>query len=431
MSKVANSALTQKVIDAIKACAEDLGISPSLVTQPKLLAKDYGVTEWEIRKLGGLDLVKKANFPFEESALGEIHKAKKEKSYIAKLEKSLGEKIVTEELLADHFAKLELPKLSKSKVVPSATKKPRHVVVSLNDCHYGAVIDPEEVGGVNSFGWSEACRRTALLAKQVAEFKIQTRDEVECLHVIFNGDMLQGIIHDLTARNSDLLAMQQNGTLHILGNFLNYVKQFYPKVEVYATNGNHENSLHRREGGHRVTTHIYDSYLTPIYYGLTAMFHSDPNINFNLSKGLYVDCMLPAGRLLITHGDVLFSKQLGNPGTSINVKNLGEAVSKFNAGEVSMGKERIKMILFGHTHVFANFKTFDGVNIYIAPSLSGIDNFAASLALNHNNVGQVIWESTADHIFSDSRLVDLLEADQDKTLDKIIPVYNRGLKWQK
>lgn len=430
--KKKNSDLLNRVKKAIEAAAIELDKKPFLITKTDVLSNDYGITEWDLRKLGGIDKVKKAHFQFQEAELGEIHKLTKEKSYVSKLEKQLGEKIAYEEMLFDHFALLEFPKLSsKSKISQSTKKKNRHIVVSLNDCHYGAVVDPEEVGGVNSFGWLEASRRTALLAKQVAEYKLQHRDEVECLHVIFNGDMLQGIIHDLTARNSDLLAMQQNGTIHILANFLNHVKQFYPKVEVYGTFGNHENSLHRREGGHRVTTHIYDSYLTPVYYALSAMFQSDNSINFNFSKGLYVDAMLPAGRLLITHGDVLFSKQLGNPGTTINVKTLGEAISKFNAGEVAMGKEKIKMILFGHTHVFANFNTFDGVNVYIAPSLSGIDAFAASLAINHNNIGQVIFESTEDYMFGDARLVSLLEADKDKSLDEIIPIYDRGLKWQK
>jgi hypothetical protein len=426
-----SSTLTNKVIAAILACAKDLNITPAQVKLSNLMAKDYGITEWDIRKLGGIDLVKKSNFPFEEFELGEINKSKKERTYIAKLERAVGEKIAYEEMLSDHFAKLEFPKLSKPKLKPHPTVENRHVIVSLNDVHFGAIIDSEEIGGVNNYGWVEASRRTAFLADQVVQYKIQHRDEVECLHVIFNGDMLQGIIHDLTARNSDLLALQQNGAIHILANFLNYVKQFYPKMEVYATTGNHENMLHRREGGHRVSTHIYDSHVTPVYYALSLMFHNDPTVNFNLSKGLYVDCMLPAGRLLITHGDILFSKQLGNPGTAINVKNLGEAISKFNAGEISRGKPRVKMILFGHTHVQANFTTFDGVQVYIAPSMSGIDNFAASLALNHNNVGQVIWESTQNYIFSDARLVDLLKADNDKSLDKIVPVYNRGLAWQK
>lgn len=426
------SALTNKVVEAIKAAAKNLDKPPVLIKLSDLLSSDYGVTEWDIRKLGGLDLIKKTYFPFEELELGEINKSKKEKSYISKLEKIVGEKLVAEELLSDHFAKLEFPKLSpKPKTLPNKNTKDRHVVVSLNDVHYGLIVDPVEVGGVNKYGWTEASRRTALLAQQVAGYKIAHRDEVECLHVIFNGDMLQGIIHDLTARNSDLLALQQNGAIHILGNFIDYVRQHYKKVRVYGIKGNHDDPLHRREGGHRVTTHVYDSYITPVYYALSAMFYSDPNIEFIFEKGLYVNVNLPAGRLLVTHGDVLFSKQLGNNGTSINVKNLSDVINRFNAGELELGHDKVRMVLFGHTHNFATFKTFDGVLIYIAPSMSGVDNFAASLAINHNNVGQVIFESTPDYMYGDGRLVDLLSADKDASLDKIIPVYNRGLAWQK
>lgn len=430
-SKADNSELTKKVVAAIQACSDDLGIFPVLVTQSKLLAKDYGVTEWDVRKLGGLALILKANFPYEEQALGEVSKAKKERSYITKLEKIVGEKISYEEMLADHFGKLEFPKLSPKPKLPVKGIKPRHVVVSLNDVHYGLIVDPKEVGGVNKYGWTEASRRTALLAQQVAEYKIAHRSEVDCLHIILNGDILQGIIHDLTARNSDLLALQQNGAIHILGNFIDYVRRFYKKVKVYGVKGNHDDPLHRREGGHRVTTHIYDSYVTPVYYALSAMFYADPNIDFVFEKGLYVDVNLPAGRLLVTHGDVLFSKQLGNNSTSINVKTLSDVINRFNSGEVDMGHDKVKMILFGHTHNYASFLTYDGTHIYIAPSMSGVDNFAASLAINRNNVGQVIFESTEDYMFGDARLVSLVEADSDSSLDKIIPIYERSLSWQK
>lgn len=426
-----SSALTNKVLAAILACAKDLGKSTAQVTLSNLMAKDYGITEWDIRKLGGIDLVKKSNFPFEESELGEINKSKKERTYIAKLERAVGEKIAYEEMLSDHFAKLEFPKLSPKPKLPVKSIKPRHVVVSLNDVHYGLIVDPKEIGGVNKYGWTEASRRTALLAQQVAEYKIAHRSEVDTLHVILNGDMLQGIIHDLTARNSDLLALQQNGAIHILGNFIDYVRRHYKKVRVYGVKGNHDDPLHRREGGHRVSTHIYDSYITPVYFALSAMFYADPNVEFVLEKGLYVNVDLPAGRLLVTHGDVLFSKQLGNNGTAINVKNLSDVINRFNAGEMNMGHDKVRMILFGHTHNFAHFHTFDGVEILIAPSMSGVDNFAASLAINHNNVGQIIFESTDDYLIGDKRLVRLTDADNDTSMDKIIPIYDRGLSWRK
>src|SRR5258708_40174716 len=92
----------------------------------------------------------------------------------------------------------------------------------------------------------------------------------------------------------------------------------------------------------------------------------------------------------------------------------------------------VKLVLFGHVHNFAHFITSDGVEVYIAPSLSGTDGHSfGSYNANTNTIGQVLFESTPKFILGDSRLVRLKEADNDSTLDELIPIYHNSLKWQK
>lgn len=415
---------------AIETVAKEKDIHPSMVTKKDL--SDL-VTDWTYKQIGGLELVKNKYFPMEDKDHAAIVSLKKDKSYVASLEKRLGEKLNYEDLLQEHISKLELPKelkLSKPKNNKKVKGLKRDVVVSLNDTHFGCFVDPEEVGNVNSYGWKEACRRIALIAEQVVDYKVEKRNSVDRLHVILNGDMLAGVIHDLAGRTSDLLAIQQNGAIHILVNFINYVSKYYKKVKVYGMNGNHEDAPHRREGG-RVLSHKYDAASTPVFYALSSAFRNNKNISFNFTKSLSLDVALPGGRMLVSHGDVLFSKQLGNPGTSINVKSLSDAINRFNAGEVAKGNEPIKMVLFGHTHTQASFTTFDGIKVYIVPSLVGTDSYAYSLGINFNQAAQLIFESTEKHIIGDSRLIEVTEADKRSDLDKIIPLYNRDLEWKK
>lgn len=414
---------------AIEAAAKELGKHPSLVTKKDLVGS---VSDWAFKQVGGLELVKNKYFPMEEKELGTIVQLKSEKSYISKLEKQLGEKLNLEQEIKSCLSQLSLPKELAKPVKKSKSKVAgirRDVIVSLNDTHYGCFVNPEEVGNVNSYGWKEASRRTALIAEQVVDYKAEKRSSVDTLHVILNGDIVAGVIHDLAGRTGDLLALQQNGAIHILTNFLNHVRKHYKKVKVYGLSGNHDDSTHRREGG-RVLSHKYDSVLSPVFYSLSSAFRNDKNMTFNYTKGLSVDVMLPAGRMLVTHGDVLFSKQLGNPGTNINVKGLSDIINRFNTGEVARGNDPIKMVLFGHTHCHASFTTFDGIKVYIVPSMVGTDSYAYSLGINSNQAAQLIFESTAKHIIGDSRLVEVTEADKRPELDKIIPVYNRDLKWQ-
>lgn len=391
-----------------------------------------GVSERQLRNFGGLPKIKKAHFPNQNKDLAEVLSLSQQASYITKLEKQLAERKLTEELILSSLEKfvtpVELPKVGAYK--PKKGGLEREVVVSLNDCHYGLIVDPQEVNDSNKFGWQEACRRTALLAQQVADYKIEKRDQVKRLHVILNGDIVQGKIHDLTALTSDLLVMQQIGAAHILTHFIGHVAQHYPEVVVHGISGNHDDNLHRREGG-RVTSHKYDSVLNPVFYAVSLAFRNNKNVRFNLPKGLHLDIDLPGGRLVATHGDTLFSKQLGNPGTNLNIKGLSDVLNRWNQAELSKGKPQAKAFLFGHVHNFVHFKTFDGVQVYIAPSLSGIDGYAHSLAISHNNTGQVIFESTKNHIIGDPRLVEMTCADNNKELDKIIPTFNRLLAWEK
>jgi hypothetical protein len=412
-----------------------VGIATSLGKETKNLTlkdcSDNGLSERQIRKFGGLSKIKAAHFPETGKSLGEIKSLTDQAAYIRKLETQLAKKQLTEKLVEDTLNKITTPlNIPKANISTKKSGLHREVVVSLNDTHFGLIVDPKEVGGTNKFGWQEASRRTAMLAQQVADYKIEKRGEVKKLHVVLNGDIVQGKIHDMTALTSDLMVMQQNGAIHILTHFIGYVSQFYPEVVVHGISGNHDDSLHRREGG-RVTSHKYDSVINPVYYALSAAFRNESKISFNFPKGLHIDLNLPGGRAVFTHGDTLFSKQMGNPGTNVNVKGLSDVINRWNQAEIAKGNKPANLFVFGHTHFYCNFRTFDGVQVLILPCLSGIDSYAHSLALNHNNADQGIFESTPGYNLGDLRVVDLLKADSNSELDKIIPVYDRGLQWRK
>jgi hypothetical protein len=419
----------QRIITAIKNAAKALDKSVNEVTMQDLI-RIGEVTQWDIKMLGGFSSIKKAAFATDGKELGTIAKFKETNSYITKLERVVGKSQNLEEQLKEAIAKTIKPiKLSKYKgPKTSKSKLERELVVSINDVHYGLIVDPEEVGGVNKYSWTEACRRTALLAKQVAEYKIEKRAETKRLHVIINGDLLQGIIHDLTARTAELMVHQVNGATHILAHFIDYVSQHFENIVVHGVSGNHDDMPHRREGG-RVTSHKYDSFANMVYYSLSAAFKGNKNISFNFPKDLLATVQLPGGKMLVTHGDTLFGRELGNPSTSLNIKGLSNVIARFNTGEIEKGEDKFKMVLMGHVHNHVNFTTFDGVKVVVAPCMSGIDPYARSLSFNVNEIGQVIFESTKDHIYGDPRVVSLKAADNDKSLDKIIPTFKNELKF--
>ena len=418
------------IIAAIKAVNEEIHISKIKVGD--IVEHDESITEWDIRKLGGLNSIKSSKFPEEDKDLVGTSNLKKTNSYIKKLETQLGNKLSLQEELTKvveaNVQPLGRIPFKKHKSVKGSLR--REVVAMLNDTHVGLIVDPEEIGELNSFDFKEAGRRFAYFIKEVADYKPHVRSEVKKLHLILNGDMIAGIIHGLDTKGIHLLIHQKNALFHILTHGITFLAQEFKDIEVHGIAGNHCRAVHKGHG-QRPVSEIYDSLVNDVFYGISVAFRNNPRIGFNFPKTPYGFINLPGGRAMFAHGDHVFSKAIGNVGTAINVKALSIAIKNFNSGEVVKGNAPIKLLLLGHVHCYAHFITDDDVEVYIAPSLSGADSYSHSLTINTNFAAQVVFESTPEFILGDSRLIRVLKADKLSELDKIIPTYNKELKWIK
>lgn len=336
-----------KIKKAIKDAAKDLCIHPSKVSQGNLTDFDPTMTEWVVRKYGGLASIKKS-FPVEDKDLVSIKAQKDEGSYIKKLEKELADKQSLEQDIEEAIVQNIKPvkvKYYVSKKVKSTTV--RHNVAMLNDTHIGLKVDKKEVDNLNEFNMQIASRRIAFYIDEVCKYKHEKRDEVEVLHLLLNGDLIAGIIHGLQGNDLYMLTHQFNAAVHIFTNAIAHCVQHYKQVKVYFSTGNHGDSPHRREGG-RVLSQIYDSVEGKIFYAVSIAHRLTKNVEFFASNTLYQDFQLPAGRAAMTHGHLMFSSALGNPGTTVNTKTLGNAVSDFNVSQLRMKKEEVKLWMLGH-----------------------------------------------------------------------------------
>ena len=415
---------------ALKAVSEISGIHPQAVTLRQLTSFDENITEWTLRKFGGLSGLKK-NYPLTEKDLVQIKKQKDTNTYINKLEKELADKQTFEKEFREAIlGNIKPIKVNSYKSNKRKVKENRHVVAMLNDTHIGLKVNPKEVDNLNRFDFDIAARRIGYFIDEVCNYKKEKREEVNVCHLLLNGDLIAGIIHGLQGNDLHLLTHQFNGAVHIFTNAVKLLAENFKTVKVYFSTGNHGDSPHRREGG-RVLSQIYDSIEGQIFYAVSAAHRNTKNTEFIAGHTLYQDFQLPAGRAAFTHGHLMFSKQLGNPGSSVNTRGLGTAISDFNLSQRRMGNEEVRLFLFGHTHCHFHITTKSGVQIYNAPSLSGIDSFAYSIGITNNLTGQVVFESTEKHIIGDIRLIEVDEADTKKEYDNVISPYTKELVFKK
>lgn len=360
-------------------------------------------------------------------------KNKELQAELNKLKKLWGQKEnFKDEMLSAIKSKLTPIKFIKNKVAPSKNPNKRELIVMFNDLHLGLNVFPEEIGNVNEFNYTIASRRMACVIEQSVNFKPHNKSQISKVNLILNGDLICGINHGLNTKHLDLLVHQINCALSYFSHSITALHAGYPnaKLIVHGVSGNHSDSPHKREGSNRVVTEKFDNAENYIFYALSHIFSENPHISFNFPYTPYILIDLPAGRAMVTHGDLYFSKQLGSIGRNLNIKGLSEEIHKFSLGEIKKKQKPIDLVLLGHTHVFANFNTFHGTEVFVAPSLSGTDGYAHSLNINSNSTGQVVFESTNKFIMGDKRLIRVTDADHRTDLDKIIPVFTRSLKYE-
>lgn len=432
--------LIKHIVAEIRRISQTLDLPhPSFLSKAQFLENSPQITEWHLRKLGGLGKLLNEYFPFTEKDLKFISLNRQRASYIKRLEKKYGDF----EALKDQLNESLLESLKSLKVQPivmneKATKEylariarpslhdksPRSVVTVWSDQHYGTTVDSDELAGKNEFNWVVGARRLGMLVEQLETYKIELRNLHEELVILLLGDNIGGIIHNQEGPDYDLITYQINGTLSYYVQALNHLKAFYPKIRVYCQPGNHGRVQHKSSKD-RATSQKYDSFENVIFYALSEKFVNDPKVEIYVPKAPYVDVMIQGHRIFGTHGDTLF--ETGNPGKAILTAKIENQINRINAVERDNDRKPFEVFAFGHVHQPAHFLA-GSAHVAINGSLIGTDAYAMGGAgIMNNSPIQIVWECNKKYAYGDDRWVYVAEADKDARYEKIIKPYSHQL----
>lgn len=414
-----------KVKVVLEKLATKLGVDPTEVTVTQFLTNQTELTEWNLRKLGGLSAIQSTLWPESKFSDSEEYGTKFVKAFVNKLNKKHG----IDEYLKDEFI-TEFKAAVKDiglKVYPTKKKKKkskisRTIVAHVSDTHFGANIQGDEMANVNEFNWNIAARRMGLFAEQIVNFKPQHRKNTE-LVIAINGDIICGMIHD-QEWFADLLTKQVAGTIKILTQFISYCAGFFGDVRVVMTTGNHGRSMHKSNKS-RATTHKWDSYETCIYLGVKYAIEAKcKNVKCFIPQTPYAVVDIQGHKFLQTHGDTVLN--VGNPGRSINMKSINTQINSINASTLS--DVVFAGMMVGHVHVNTVQITDNGTVLIINGTLSGADPFCQSIGIFGNQPSQTLFEVTKEFAVGDIRLIRLEEADHRADLEKIIEPLKKDLE---
>lgn len=416
---------------SIKKIAKELGCEPYEVTRREYMMYSEeveGLTDWQIRKLGGFNAMKDFLYPEERNPVGKAI-IRNTRNYKNKIDREYGDAAFLVEQLTENIrsimndVNLKIhPKVRRKK---KKGKIKRSIVAHWSDIHAGAFVEKREVWGLNKFDWEVCSRRNAGFIDQICQYKLHYRDETELVLVI-NGDSIAGVIHD-QEWVVDVLTNQFWGAVKNIVQGITYCAQHFSKVRVYTTVGNHGRAMHKMSK-ERALTKKWDAYENQVYIAVKEIVERTcANVEVDIPTAPFVIFDVQGHKILATHGDTVI--KVGNPGATLNMKKLSDQVNRINAGLVKVLMEEVKVIMCGHVHVATVQQMDNGVYFVINGCVSGLDTFANSqCGIFDSHPAQQLFEVTAENPLGDFRFVNLNGFDKRKDLEKIIEPYKSPFK---
>lgn len=240
----------------------------------------------------------------------------------------------------DH-AKLEPPVWE----IPRRSAKHKGVpCLELADVHWGAVVRPEEINGMNAYNLRIAEQRL----KRTFEGTIKlSRDffaglEYDGVQLFLPGDMHSGEIHaELRETNAETVADGVVSLLEPLEAGINMLAAEFGKVRIACVVGNHGRRTKKPIAKRRVRDN-YD-YLT--YRLIERDYRRDSRVDVSVALAPDIPVQVYATRYLLTHGDQF----RGGSGIAAELSPLLLGVHRKLRRDTGMGQPWDIMVM-GHFH---------------------------------------------------------------------------------
>lgn len=238
-----------------------------------------------------------------------------------------------------------------------------------SDWHFGEVVNPKEVGGVNKYNSKIAAARVERLVKTTIDlcYNHMGRANVKYpgIVVCLAGDMIGGAIHpelEITNDRTTPQAMFEVGQLIRAG--LKTLLEHFEHVWVIAVVGNHGRSTLKPRMKQRVAT----SNELVVYKMVQQSFEKEKRIDFLIPDEADAFFSVFGHRFMLTHGDALGVK--GGDGIIGALGPIMRGTIKTHNSEAKIGRD-FDTLLIGHWHQYIPLRT-----VICNNSLKGYDEFA-------------------------------------------------------
>lgn len=260
----------------------------------------------------------------------------------------------------------------------------------LSDFHWGEVVRPTEVNGLNKYNAQIARDRLiAVVQNAIHLLKYHVvNPNYPGIVLILGGDMVSGDIHEeLTETNEAPSIPIVFDLFNHLVVAINSLADCFGRVFIPAVYGNHGRTTHKK----RYKGAAWTSYDWLLYTMLEKHFtaQGDERVRFVIPEGFDVVFKIANHSYLLTHGDRLGAR--GGDGIIGIIGPVMRGVNRIRGFYQSSGVV-IDTVLIGHYHTLLNLP-----RIIVNGSLKGYDEFAMGNRLEPDRARQALWLTHPEH----------------------------------
>ncbi len=256
-----------------------------------------------------------------------------------------------------------------------------------SDFHWGEVVDPNQIGGVNEYNMAIARERLRTMIEvtfDLLDNHIVSDGGYPGIVFVLGGDMVSGDIHEeLSATNEQEMMPVVVDLWGHLAWAIDQLAAKYKRVFVPCVSGNHgRNTMKIRAKGRN-----YTSFDWLVYQFLAKRFENDPRVKFLIPDGADAYYSVMGHRYLLTHGDQFRGGDgmIGALGPIIR----GDHRKRSRNAQVNMDYDTM---LMGHWHQLIQLQ-----RVIVNGSLKGYDEYAYSNNFPFERPRQALWLTHPDH----------------------------------
>lgn len=308
--------------------------------------------------------------------------------------KSLAEQVLTDEQVRRHIFEIAHSKPSipawLNKESPSGGRSeeslPGVPILFGSDWHWGEVVKPSEIGGVNEYNLVIARERLKRLVDTTIDLLTNHMVNPQYPGIVFalGGDMVSGNIHEELSETNDVPIMP--AVLDLVDHLywaIKRLKEVFGRVFLPCVAGNHGRSTKKI----RAKEFNFNSYDWLIYQQLDRMFAEDPDVVFFIPDGTDALVNIAGHRYLFTHG----CQFKGGDGM---IGPLGPIIrgDHRKRGRNSQVGQEYDTLVMGHFHQLVQMK-----RVIVNGSLIGYNEYAYACNFGYEPPQQALWISNPRH----------------------------------